>query len=308
MKYLIIGTGGTGACIGGYLAHNHMDVTFIARGQHLTSMLDTGLSIHSKKNGDFTIHPIKAMTMDDYQDHPDVIFVCVKYYSLSEVSSFINRIATPETLVIPILNVFDTGEVLQKACPNATVLSGCIYIVSFIESPGVISQPADIFKVYFGYRQNQPHHLEALARQVESDLNVAHIEGHLTDSILREALKKFSFVSPMGAAGLYYHATGGDFMVPGEKQDTFIHLVEEVERLGNAMGVTFDCNLKEVNLNILYNLAKDSTTSMQRDVQKGGSSEIDGLVHSIVRLAHAHHLSLPTYEKISTWAKEHSIH
>ena len=112
----------------------------------------------------------------------------------------------------------------------------------------------------------------------------------------------------MGAAGLYYNATGGDFMVPGEKQDTFIQLIEEVETLGKAMGITFDCNLKEVNLNILYGLAKDSTTSMQRDVQKGGLSEIDGLVHSIVRLGHEYHVSLPTYEKISTWAEENHIH
>lgn len=307
MKYLIIGAGGTGACIGGYLAHNGHDVTFIARGNHLNALKETGLTIHSKKNGTLFIHPMQAYTMADYQNKPDIIFVCVKYYSLKEVSTFINRIATPQTLVIPILNVFDTGEVLQKACPNCTILSGCVYIVGFIQSPGIISQPADIFKIYFGYRKDQPHELESLALQVEKDLNASSIEGHFTEHIMREALQKFSFVSPMGAAGLYYNATGGDFMVPGEKQDTFIHLIEEVETLGKAMGITFECNLKEINLNILYGLAKDATTSMQRDVQKGGLSEIDGLVHSIVRLSHKYHVSLPTYEKISAWAQENHI-
>ena len=307
MKYLIIGAGGTGACIGGYLAHNGHDVTFIARGNHLNALKETGLTIHSKKNGTLFIHPMQAYTMADYEDKPDIIFVCVKYYSLKEVSTFINRIATSQTLVIPILNVFDTGEVLQKACPNCIVLSGCVYIVGFIQSPGIISQPADIFKVYFGYRKGQPHELESLALQVEKDLNASSIEGHFTKHILREALRKFSFVSPMGAAGLYYNATGGDFMVSGEKQDTFIQLIEEVETLGKAMGITFECNLKEINLNILYGLAKDSTTSMQRDVQKGRLSEIDGLVHSIVRLGHQYHVSLPTYEKISAWAQENHI-
>ena len=307
MKYLIIGAGGTGACIGGYLAHNGHDVTFIARGNHLNALKETGLTIHSKKNGTLFIHPMQAYTMADYEDKPDIIFVCVKYYSLKEVSTFINRIATSQTLVIPILNVFDTGEVLQKACPNCIVLSGCVYIVGFIQSPGFISQPADIFKVYFGYRKGQPHELESLALQVEKDLNASSIEGHFTKHILREALQKFSFVSPMGAAGLYYNATGGDFMVSGEKQDTFIQLIEEVETLGKAMGITFECNLKEINLNILYGLAKDSTTSMQRDVQKGRLSEIDGLVHSIVRLGHQYHVSLPTYEKISAWAQENHI-
>ena len=304
----MIGTGGTGGCLGGYLAKAGQDVTFIARGNHLQTLKENGLSIHSTKHGTLCIQPIHACTMNEYTDTPDVIFVCVKYYALTEVCDFINRIASSKTLVIPILNVFRTGEVIQKACPNCTVLDGCIYIMSMIESPGIINQFSDIFKVYFGYRQGQLHQLENIACQVERDLNAASIEGHLTTDIDRDALQKFSFVSPMGTAGLYYHATGGDFMTPGEKQDTFIQLVNEIEQLGNAMGMTFETSLKEVNLKILYGLAKNSTTSMQRDVQKGGNSEIDGLVHNVVRLAKQYNISLPTYEKISHWALENHIH
>lgn len=307
MKYLIIGAGGTGACLGAYLAHAGQEVTFIARGKHLEAMQTNGLTIHSKKNGNFSINPCSAYTMADYQDTPDVIFVCVKYYGLSEVNDFINRIATPNTLVIPILNIFGTGEVMAKACPNCTVLDGCIYIVGLIEAPGIVSQPADIFKVYFGYRKNQPHTLADIAKKVEQDLNLAQIEGHLSENIARDALQKFSFVSPMGAAGLYYNCGAGDFMLPGEKQDTFIQLVQEVENLGHAMGITFESPLKDISLKILFGLAKDATTSMQRDVKAGGSSEIDGLVHRVVRLAKEYHVAVPTYEKISAWAQEHSI-
>ena len=308
MKYLIIGAGGTGGCIGAYLAHSRQDVTFIARGKHLENMVQNGLTIHSKKHGQLTIFPVKASTMDAYNDTPDVIFVCTKYYALSEVIPFINRVATPQTLVIPVLNVLGTGEILQKDCPNCTILDGCIYIVGFIESPGIISQPADIFKVYFGYRNNQEHSLEEVAVKVAEDLNKAHIEGYFTKHILKEALQKFSFVSPMGAAGLYHQSTAGAFMQPSEKQDTFIKLVKEVEQLGHAMGITFDHDLTEVNLQILYTLEPDATTSMQRDVLRGGASEIDGLVHHVLRLANAYHISLPTYNKISQWALAHQLH
>ena len=38
MKFLIIGTGGTGGCLGGYLSAKGHDVTFIARGKHLEAM------------------------------------------------------------------------------------------------------------------------------------------------------------------------------------------------------------------------------------------------------------------------------
>lgn len=38
MKFLIIGTGGTGSCIGGFLASKNNDVSFISRGKNLEQM------------------------------------------------------------------------------------------------------------------------------------------------------------------------------------------------------------------------------------------------------------------------------
>lgn len=307
MKYLIIGSGGTGGCIGAYLARAGNDVTFIARGKHLKAIRENGLEVHSARIGDFTIDNAKACTMDEYNDIPDVIFVCVKYYSLEETNAFINRIAKENTLVIPVLNVFGTGEVMQKACSKCTVLDGCIYIFSMIEEPGVISQPTSIFKVYFGFRDNQSRVMERLAKDVEKDLKNAEIEAYFTENIKRDTLQKFSFVSPMGAAGLYYHGVGGDFMNPGEKQNTFMSLVKEIELLGEAMGIIFEEDIKEVNMKILKGLTMDSTTSMQRDVLKGGPSEFDGLVHSVVRLAEKYNVKVPTYKKISEWGKSQNL-
>ena len=53
MKYLIIGAGGTGGCIGAYLAKAGNDVTFIARGKHLQAIRENGLTVHSAKNRKF---------------------------------------------------------------------------------------------------------------------------------------------------------------------------------------------------------------------------------------------------------------
>ena len=43
MKYLVIGAGGTGGAIGGFLSRAEKDATLIARGQHLQTMLEKGL-------------------------------------------------------------------------------------------------------------------------------------------------------------------------------------------------------------------------------------------------------------------------
>ena len=79
-KYLIIGTGGTGGAIGGYLAKAGKDVTFIARGTHLKAIKEKGLRIIRPKD-EFVISPAQAFDFESYSGNPDVIFVCVKGYS-----------------------------------------------------------------------------------------------------------------------------------------------------------------------------------------------------------------------------------
>ena len=306
MEYAVFGAGGTGGCIGSYLAKAGDDVTLIARGKHLDAIRRNGISVRSERIGNFRI-PVKACSAEEYSGHPDVIFVCVKYNSLPDAADFIRRTADADTLTVPILNIFGTGEVLQEECPDRTVLDGCIYIMSMVGEPGVILQPAPIFRVFLGFRGGQEQSLRPKALQTVRGLAHAKIDAFFTDEILKEELKKFSFVSPMGAVCLYLNAHGGDFKTPGEARTLFNALIGEVETLGRAMGITYDEDLAEVNRKIMEGLSDDATTSMQRDVAAGKPSEIDGLIHRVVRLAGTYGISLPNYEKISAWAKEKGI-
>ena len=306
MKYLIVGTGGTGGCIGGFLAKSGKDVSFIARGSHLEAIRENGLQLISSRIGNFTLKNVKAYAMEEYEGCPYVVFVCVKYYSIDETCDFLSRVVRKDTLVIPVLNVFGTGRVMQERL-NCPVMDGCIYIYSMITAPGEVSQPTKIFKVYYGYRKGQIHSAKEVARKVHSDLTEAGIDAYFTQEIEKEALTKFSFVSPMGAAGLYYNAVGGDFKAEGVKRDTFIALVNEVKNLAEAMGIALTKDIVEKNLKIMDAMTDDSTTSMQRDVERHRDSEIDGLVHRVVRLAKEYGAQVPIYEKISMGAKQKGI-
>jgi 2-dehydropantoate 2-reductase len=46
---------------------------------------------------------------------------------------------------------------------------------------------------------------------------------------------------------------------------------------------------------------------MQRDIKKGGQSEIDGLVYEVVRMADQYHLDLPVYSKIAGELKKNGL-
>ena len=72
MNYLIIGTGGVGGCIAGFLALAGKDVTCIARGKHLEAIRRQGLHLKSDLKGEHFLR-VKACTAEEYQGKADVI-------------------------------------------------------------------------------------------------------------------------------------------------------------------------------------------------------------------------------------------
>ena len=139
MKYLVVGTGGVGGSIAGFLALAGKDVTCIARGKHLDAIRQKGLHLKSDLKGEHFL-PVKAYTAEEFEGKADVIFVCVKGYSIDSIKEVLERASTPETLVIPILNVYGTGPRIGRLVPSVHVLDGCIYIVGFVSGEGEITQ------------------------------------------------------------------------------------------------------------------------------------------------------------------------
>ena len=297
MKYAIIGAGGTGGMIGFYMTKAGKDVTLIARGEHLAKMQEKGLTLERMWDGSRETLPVSATDMEHYQEQPDVIFVCVKGYSLDETIPFIQKVAKKDTVVIPVLNIYGTGARMQKELPELLVTDGCIYVSANLKEPGVLLQHGKILRVVFGVRDKEDFR-EAL-RKIAEDLCDCGIGGVLSENIRRDALEKFSYVSPIGAAGLYFNAVARDFQREGEPREIFKAMIKETAALAEAMGVPFEKDMVEVNLKILSNLAPEATTSMQRDVMAGKNSEIDGLVYEVVRMGAEYGVPVPVYTKVA---------
>lgn len=313
MKYAIIGAGGTGGILGFYMTKADRDVTLIARGRHLAAMQEKGLAVEKMWDGTTEIIPVKAMDMEHYDEQPDVVLVCVKGYSMEDTIPFIQRVAKPSTIVIPVLNIYGTGAKMQEQLPKLLVTDGCIYVSANIKEPGVLIQHGRILRVVYGVRNmstqkvniKRAHEemLDAL-KKIKKDFDDSGIDGVLSENIQRDALEKFSYVSPIGAAGLYYHATAADFQREGKQREAFKTMIREIAALAEAMGVPFERDMVEVNLKILSSLAPEATTSMQRDVMEGKDSEIDGLVYEVVRMGERYHVPVPMYAKVAEKLRE----
>ena len=310
MNYLVIGVGGTGGITAAKLAKGDKNVRVIARGDSLKAIRQNGLTIrHLWDNSTEQIF-LTASTEEEYLALPadrqaDVIFVCVMGYSLDSILPFLQKAAHKAATVIPVLNIYGTGARLQEELPEADVLDGCIYVSAAKEAPGRLVQHGPIHRIVFGSRDHAIDNPRYQA--IAEDLSDCGISGELSANIQRDALEKFSYVSPIGAAGLYYNATAGNFQQDGKERDLFIQMIREIMVLADAMGCSFEKDYVPVNLEILSHLLPDTTTSMQRNVMAGQASEIDGLVYEVVRLGEKWKVPVPGYAMVAAEMKSRGL-
>ncbi len=303
LKYLIVGTGGVGGSIAGFLALAGKEVTCIARGEHLKALQTEGLQLHSDLKGEHTLK-IKACTAEEYSDKADVIFVCVKGYSVSSITDLIKRAAHKDTIVIPILNVYGTGPRIQQQVPDVTVLDGCIYIVGFVSGVGEITQMGKIFRIVYGAHKGTIVS-SGLLEAVQNDLQESGIKADISTDISRDTFVKWSFISAMAVTGAYYNVPMGEVQKPGEIRDTFIGLSRESAALGQKLRIEFKEDLIAYNLKVIDKLAPDSTASMQKDMAREHESEVQGLLFDMLEAAQEQGIDAPTYRMVAQKFKKY---
>ena len=305
LRYLIAGTGGVGGSIAGFLALAGKDVTCIARGEHLAAMREHGLRLHSDLKGEHALK-IPAYTAEEYTSlaeksaryKADVIFVCVKGYSVDSITELIKRAAHKNTVVIPILNVYGTGPGIQRLVSGVTVLDGCIYIVGFVSGKGEITQMGKIFRLVYGAHKDTIVSRETL-EAIQQDLQESGIKAEISPDINRDTFVKWSFISAMAVTGAYYDVPMGEVQKPGKVRDTFIGLSQESAALGRKLGIEFKEDIVEYNLKVIDKLAPESTASMQKDMARGHQSEVQGLLFDMIAAAQEQGVDIPTYKMVA---------
>lgn len=300
MKYLFAGAGGIGGVYAALFALSEKDVTLMARGEGLAAMKENGL-VFVRDGKEKTVRNIRFTSAEDYLasgDHPDVIFVTVKTYSIESVAPFIQDAAGPDTVIIPLMNGICTGDMLAEHVKGRNIIDGCTYIVGMKDGPGRFVQGWNSAKIVFGQTHEVvPHERLEAIRDDMSDIRDVKVE--LTENIGRETINKFAFVSCMGASALYFGTTQGPVRDDPEKREFFAGLVGEVQELGKKMGVEFEEDLVGRSLKILDTVEDGDTTSMQRDVLAGRTSEFDGQVCEPIRLGEKYGLPMTNYRKVA---------
>lgn len=299
MKFLVIGAGGIGAMLAAKLIDAHQHVDIIARGKNLEALTQDGLTYISS-SGTKTFD-VSVSDMDAYDGSPDVIFICVKSFSIDSVCEFLQAKNLNRALIIPILNGFGISNYIQSSLGESfTVLHGVIYASSTLIRPGVVLEDSEFCRIIVGDNDfdRKPELLQR-SKELQTLLNSAHIDFEISKHPDTVSFKKFAFVSPLAALSSYYGMDVAAMQVPGEQREMFINLSKEIIAIGEKMEIDISERRIQNNLDLLDELAPTSIPSMSRDLAQHRQSEIDSLIFEVVRLGKHCGVDTPLYNRVA---------
>lgn len=279
MKIGIIGAGGVGGYFGGRIAEAGHHVTFICRGEHLSVLRKKGLTVKSIK-GDFRIDKVNATDKFEILEDADLILICVKAWQVSEIAKKLKPAANKSALVVPLQNGVLAAEELKQYINEENILGGLCFIISKIESPGIIDhfglEPSIVIGKLNGERGGRINKIKGL-------FDSAGINSRISDDIYADLWKKFITICVSGLLAVT-GSTYGEVRELPETRRMMIDLLNEVFTLSQKMGIKIESDFVAKTISLIDSYPYASTSSLTRDVWEGKPSEIDYQNGTVVKL------------------------
>ncbi|HEY9759530.1 MAG TPA: 2-dehydropantoate 2-reductase [Oculatellaceae cyanobacterium] len=289
MHILVMGAGGVGGYFGAVLAKVGYDVTFLARGRHLTAMESNGLKITSTK-GDFHLRSVNVVESLESVGQVDVILLAVKAWQVQDCVRGLNRLKANKYMIVPLQNGVESYDEVCEIVGCERTLGGSTKIISYLERPGHIVHLGVEPEITFGEWDNCRS--ERVQRFADC-LKQAGIKYDVPDSIQEELWKKFLFLAPCAGVGSVTQMPIGDIRSVPETRRMLSDAMKEVYELAKHHGVSLPESFVDRCMAGVETMRPDATFSMQRDFAAKKPSELHYLNGAVVRLAEPKGLPVP---------------
>lgn len=290
MRIAIFGSGGVGGYFGGRLAQAGHDVTFIARGNHLATMQESGLRVNSIV-GDFILDKVQATDDPTSVGTVDFVVCAVKAWQVTAAAKSMKPMIGDDTLVIPLQNGIESTGHLSDVLGEEAILGGLCALIAFQASPGHIKHIGANPLIRFNRIDKQA---DSRVNQLSEAFNHCHgVKSSIPNDINVAMWLKFLLISPWSGIGAVSHAPIGVLLKLPETRQLLLDSMQEIYQLGVAQGISLTDDCIQKTIAVLESLPDSSTTSMQQDLAKGKPSELDEQSGAIVRLGKALDIETP---------------
>ena len=289
MRIVVMGSGGTGGYFGAKLARAGEDVTFVARGAHLSALRASGLRVKSAVEGDWTV---RAPAVDRVDGLPpaDLVLFCVKSFDTEEAAGLIRPVVGPATGVLSIQNGVDNEEKLGRALGPGHVLGGAVRVFATIESPGVIAHTFGGHLI-FGEMDGR---VSERARGFLAACQKASIPVELVTEVQRALWEKYVFLTTHAGMTALTRCPAGVLRAVPEVRELYRRIVTEIVAVGRAAGAPVHDDMLEQGMSFLDGVAPNAYSSLHHDLTQGKRLELEALHGHVVRLAERHRVPAPT--------------
>ena len=310
MKIAVMGTGAVGGYFGGSLVKAGEDVSFIARGAHLQTMIKEGLKVKSVL-GDFAIeispppkvgdpasanasssNTLHACATDDPRSigPVDLVLFCVKTYDTEAASKAIFPLIGPPTVVLSLQNGVDSADKLGRDHGRNHILGGAAYIYAALDQPGVIVHSGGPRKIVYGELDGT---ISARVNEIKTRFDRAGFPNEISIDIRKALWEKFVMICANGGMSALTRVTLGEMLANESTHSMLEKTMREVVTVGTAEGISFEPRFVEKTLKFLETLEPRGRASLYADLVNHRKMELNSLNGRVIQLARKHGIPVP---------------
>lgn len=303
MKYMVSGVGG----IGGYLAalllkQFPQDVTLVVRGQRKAALERQGLVMHSVRMGDVIFPDLNLTDEPASAGVQDMIFVATKNYSLVDALEALRPCVGDKTIIVPVLNGIDHGQVTQETLQRGYVVDSLIYLGAHYNDDYTYSQDTAYGKLVIGSPWAEQNEI------VRRTLDGPNLECVISADLKSELWHKYIVNCAYNTITAYYKCATRGLLKPPSCLDELNGLLQEAVAVGKADGARLPDNLIEtINNQFLHERNLDTTSSMATDVMNGRRTEIETFGGHLTRLAKRLGVPVPLSDRFYAEMKKQGL-
>lgn len=291
MRIAIMGSGGVGGYFGARLAAAGHDVTFVARGRHLTAIRERGLRLQS---GSGDLHLERPQVTEDPATIPraDVVLFAVKLWDTEGAARQIAPLVRDGAYVIPFQNGVESIERIAAVVGPGRVLGGTAHIAASIGEPGVIVHLGTMQRIRVGAPEGE---LPAVARELVAALEAVGVDAATVPDIVRALWEKFAFLAALAATTAASRQPIGVIRGDPDMRAVFDAAVTETWQVGRARGVALADDYVAAMMRFADGLPHEMKASMLHDLQQGNRLEAPWLSGAVVRMGRAAGIATPVH-------------
>jgi 2-dehydropantoate 2-reductase len=302
MRIAVIGAGGVGGAFGAALAKVGVDVTFVARGAHLSAMHANGLRVLGPR-GDVHLNPTQATDNPTSIGPVDFVLFCVKLWDVESAGASIRPLLGANTAVIPLQNGIDASERLIPILGTEAVMGGVAQISATITEPGVIRQTGTFMRLLFGELDGRPSQRGATFHAL---CQRAGFDSVNSNAIVAALWEKFVLLATNSSVVALTRLPFGKLRDDPDVFALFAKGYAEVVALAHARGIRLPPDLEARALENTRTFPAEMMPSMAVDLLRGNRLELPWLAGKVVALGRRLGVPTPTFEVMYAALKPYS--